>query len=163
MLNAVQKLSSANNSWIEIVPIFPRPISDNRDGMRIASCCFFGSESTTEDRFYSECVEIIRRYDANGCAFGAVADAQRRTGNAIDDERLKQRRVFFEISEVGIRKSVISGYASRRADKGEHPILMWHQWIRPNQNSFDQTENRRICPDTECEAKQRKNGKSGTA
>jgi hypothetical protein len=76
--------------------------------MRIASSSFFGSKSATKDWFYSECVEIIRRYDANGCAFGAIADAQRRSGDAIDDERLKQRGVFFEINEVGIRESVVS-------------------------------------------------------
>jgi hypothetical protein len=40
---------------------------------------------------------------------------------------------------------------------------MWHQWIRPNQNSFDPTEHRSICPDAESKAKQRKNGKPGTA
>jgi hypothetical protein len=40
---------------------------------------------------------------------------------------------------------------------------MRHQWIRPNQNSFDPTENRGICSDAQREAKQRKNGKSRTA
>src|SRR5215471_21695367 len=100
MLNAVQKLRSPDNSRIQIVAIFPGPISDHRDGMRIAPSSFFGSKSATEDWSYSECVEIIRRHDANGCAFGAIADAQRRAGDAIDDERLKQRRVLFQIDEV---------------------------------------------------------------
>jgi hypothetical protein len=40
---------------------------------------------------------------------------------------------------------------------------MWHKRIRPNQNSFDPTEHRSIGPYAECEAKQRKNEKSGTA
>jgi hypothetical protein len=54
-------------------------------------------------------------------------------------------------------------YTARRANKREHPVLMRYERIRPNQNSFDPTEHRSIRPDAECEAKQRKNGKSGTA
>src|SRR4029077_5584298 len=93
----------------------------------------------------------------------AIADAQRRARNAIDDERLKQRGVFFEINEVRIRESIVSRYAARHANKREHPVLMWHERIRPNQNSFDPTEHCGVCPDAECEAKQCKDRKSGTA
>src|SRR5215470_1334939 len=105
MLNAVHKLRPPDNVRIEIVAIFPGPIRNHRDGMRIASSCLFGSKSAPQNWPHIECIEIIRRYDANGCAFGAIADAQGRTGDAIDNERLKQRGVFFEINEVGIRES----------------------------------------------------------
>src|SRR5438067_11505313 len=163
MLNAVQNLGSPDNGRIEIVAIFPGPISDHRDGMRIASSSFFGSKSATEEWFHSECVEIIRRDYSHRCAFGAVADAERRTGDAIDDERLKERGVSFKISEIRIGQPVVLGYAARRADERKHPVLMWHERIRPNQDSFDPTEHCGVCPDAECEAKQRKNRKSGAA
>src|SRR5262249_27856910 len=131
--------------------------------MRITSDSFFGSESAPQNWPHTECIEIIRRYDANACAFGAIADAQRRTGDAIDDERLKQRSVFSEINEIGIREPVVSRYPARRADKREHPVLMWHERIRPNQNSFDPTEHRGVGSNTECEAKNCQDGKARTA
>ena len=163
VLNAVQKLRSTDNVRIEIVTIFPGPVRNHRDGMRITSSSFIGPESAPQNWPHTECVEIICRYNSNACPFSAIADAQRRTGDAIDDERLKQRGAFFEINEVGIRKPIVSWYSAGRANKREHSVLMWHERIRPNQNSFDPTEHRSIRPDAECEAKQRKNGKSGTA
>src|SRR5205823_4601919 len=153
----------ADNVRVEVVAIFPGSISDHRDGMRIAPCFFFRSESAPQNWPHTECAEIIRRYDSHRCAFGTIADAQCRTGDAIDDERLKQSGVFFEINKVRIGKPIVPWYAARRANKREHSVLMWHERIRPNQNSFDPTEHRSIRPDAECEAKQRKNGKSGTA
>src|SRR5215470_16749588 len=144
MLNAVQKLRSPDNSRIQIVAIFPGPIRNHRDGIRIAPSSFFGPKSTTQDWFYSKCVEIISRDDPHRCAFCAIADAQCRAGDAIDDERVKQRRVSFEINEVGVRESVVSWYAARRADKREHSVLMWHERIRPDQNSFNPTQHRGI-------------------
>ena len=148
MLNAVQNLGSSDNGRIEIVAIFPGLISDHRHGMRIASSSFFGSKSATEDWFYSECVELIRRDYSHRCALGAVADAERRTGDAIDDERLKKRGVSFKIDEVRIRESVVFGDAARRADERKHLVLMRHERIRTDQNSFDPTEHRGVCPNT---------------
>ena len=98
-------------------------------------------------------MDAFYEMDLRRLEFGAIPDAQRRAGDAIDDERLKQRGVFFEIDEVRIRESVVSWYAARRANKREHPVLMWHERIRPNQNSFDPTEHCGVCPDSECEAK----------
>ena len=121
--------------------------------MRVSASRFFRAESATKDWPYSECIEIIGRHDSHQCAFGAIADAQRRAGDAIDDERFKQRGVFFEINEVRIREPVVSWYAARHANKREHPVLMWHERIRPNQNSFDPTEHCGVCPDAEREAK----------
>src|SRR5215469_15777399 len=163
VLNTVQILYPADNVRIGIVAISPGSIGDYCDGMRIAASRFFGAESATENWLHTECVEIISRYNPNGCAFGPVADAQRSAGDAIDNERLKQRGVFFEINEVRIREPVVPWYAARRANKREHPVLMWHKRIRPNQNSFNPTEHRGVCPNAKGEAKHRKNGKSGTA
>src|SRR5262249_18614631 len=145
VLNAVHKLRPPDDVRIEIVAIFPGPICNHRDGMRITSRFLFRSESAPQNWPHTECVEIIRRYNPYGCAVGAVAGAQRRAGDAIDDERLKQRGVSFEINEVGIRESVVSWYAACRANKRKHAVLMCHKRIRPNQNSFDPTEHRGIC------------------
>src|SRR5262249_14763831 len=155
VLNTVKKLSLAYDCGITFVAIFPRPVTDHCHWMCVSSDCFFRAKSAAENRLHSECVKIIRRYDANGCAFGAIADAQCRASNAIDNERLKERRVFFQIQKIGIRESIVSRHATRRADQREHPVLMWHERIRPDQNSFYPTEHRGICADAESEAKQR--------
>src|SRR5262245_38025962 len=56
----------------------------------------------------------------------------------------------------------MSRYTSCRPDKRKHPVLVRHQRIGTNQNSFDPTEHSRVCPDAKCEANQRKEGKTRT-
>jgi hypothetical protein len=50
-----------------------------------------------------------------------------------------------------------------RAHKRKHPVLVWHQWIGPYQNSFDPTKNGGICADAQGQAKDSQNGKPGAA
>src|SRR5205823_12781248 len=90
---------------IAFVTILPRHVTYDGDRMRVASGAFFRSKSAAEDRPDAERVEIIRGDHSSDRALGAVAVAQRRARDFIDNERLKKRRVLFDIGKVGIRKS----------------------------------------------------------
>jgi len=67
----------------------------------------------------------------------------------IDNERLKESGVFFEIDKVGERKPVVFLDSACLADKRKHSVLVLHQRIWTNQNSFDPTEDCRIRADAE--------------
>ncbi len=49
-----------------------------------------------------------------------------------------------------------------RAHKRKHPVLVWHQWIGPYQNSFDPTEHGRVRSDPKDKAEQCEDRKAGT-
>ena len=50
-----------------------------------------------------------------------------------------------------------------RAHKRKHPVLVWHQWIGPYQNSFDPAKYRGVSADPQRQAKNSQNGEAGTA
>jgi hypothetical protein len=57
----------------------------------------------------------------------------------------------------------MSWYAARRANQREHPVLMCHERIRANQNSFDPTQNGRIGADPKRQTENCEKRKAGTA
>ncbi len=60
VLNPVEILRSADDVRIAAVTILPRPVSDHRHGMRLATFTFLRCEAAPENGLYSERVEIIR-------------------------------------------------------------------------------------------------------
>ncbi len=131
--------------------------------MRVATRVFFRSKAAAENRPHAERVEIIRGHHSSDRTLGAIAIAQRCASDFIDDERLEQGRVFFEIEKVGIGKSGETLSASGRAVEREHPVLMRDERIRMDENSFDPTQGRGVRPDTQCQTENSKNGKARTA
>src|SRR5207247_9178713 len=107
--------------------------------MLVASRAFFSSKAAAENWPHAERVEIIRGHHSSDRTLGAVAIAQRCASDFIDDERLEQGRVFFEIEEVGIRKSGETLSAAGRAVEREHPILVSDERIGADENPFDPT------------------------
>src|SRR6266436_8306302 len=91
------------------------------------------------NRPHAERVEIIRGHHSSDRTLGAVAIAQRCASDFIDDERLEQGRIFFEIEEVRIRKSGETLSAPGRAVEREHPILVRDERIGADENPFDPT------------------------
>ena len=113
VLNAIQHLRSADDVGIAAVTILPGLITDHGHWMRVATFSLLWPEATPQNRSHSERVEIIRRDNCARCAFSAIANAQRSASNPINDERLKERGIFFVIEEFGIRKSGESLLAAR--------------------------------------------------
>ena len=101
-------LRFADDVRIALVTILPGHVTDDCDRMRVTSGAFFGSKSATENRSNAQRVEIIRGDDSSDRTLGAIANAQRRARDSIDDERFEERRVLFEIEKVGIGKSASS-------------------------------------------------------
>ena len=132
VLNAIQILRSADDVRIAAVTILPSPITDHGHRVRIATFTFLRSEAATENRFYSERVEIICRDNSPRRAFSAIADAQRRARNSIDDERLKERGILFVIEEFGIRQPSESIFTARCGVQREHAVLVYDQRIGAN-------------------------------
>src|SRR5947208_3358136 len=138
-LNAVHVLRLANDVRITFVTILPRHVTYDCDRMGVATGSFFRSESAAQNRPHAERVEIIRGHHSSDRTLGAVAIAQRCASDFIDDERLEQGRVFFEIEEVGIRKSSETLSAPGRAVEREHSILVRDERIGADENPFDPT------------------------
>src|SRR4030095_6014417 len=89
----------------------------------------------------------------------AIADAQRRAGDAVDYERLEQCGILFVIEEFGIREAGESILTARCRVQREHAVLVRDQGVWSNQNSFDPTQHRVVRSNTEREAEKRENRK----
>src|SRR5436190_15443656 len=163
VLNSVKILRFANDIRIAFVTVLPRQVTNHRDRVRVSAAALFRSKSAAQNRSNPERVEIIRGNNSTARAFGAIADTQRCARDFIDDKRLEQSRVFFEIEEVGVRNSCVTLNAAGRGVEGKHSILMRDERVRPNEYSFDPTENRRHSADAERQTKNCQNGKAGTA
>src|SRR5262249_44982993 len=163
VLNPVEILRSADDVRIAAVTILPGSIPDHGHRMRIATFTFLRSEAAPENRSPSERVEVLRRDDCARRAFSAIANAQGCAGNLINDERFKQRGILLVIEKFWVGQSSVPILTARCGVQRKHMVLVRDQRIRANQNSFDPTEHRGVGSDAECEAKQRKNGKSRTA
>src|SRR5205814_7783415 len=137
VLDAVQNLRSTDYVRIAAIPFLPRSITDHCDWMRIAPRPFFRSESAPQDRLHSERVEIVGGDNSPRRTLGAIADAQGRAHDPIDDERLEERGILFVIEEFGKREAGVSRDAAGGGVQGKHPVLMRDQWIRTNQDSFN--------------------------
>ena len=132
VLNPVEILRSADDIRIATVTILPGLITDHGHWMRVATFTFLGPEPAPQNRFYSERVEIICRDNCARRAFSAIADAQRRAHNSIDDERLKERGILFVIEEFGIRQPSESIFTARCGVQREHAVLVYDQRIGAN-------------------------------
>ena len=163
VLNAVKILCFADDFRVALVTVLPGLVTDHCDRMRVSPLAFFRFEAASHNRTHAKGIEIVRRNDSADRALRPVANAERRAHDLIDNERFKQRRIFFEIEKVWIRKRSALLRAARCADEREHPVLMRHERVRANQNSFDPTKYGGVCADPQSQAKDRQDGKAGTA
>src|SRR6202011_2087933 len=152
VLNTIQVLRSTDDVWIELIAIFPGSITDHRHRMRVSARAFFGAKAAAENRSDAERVEIVSRDDSAGGPLRSIANAQRRSHDSVDDERFEQRCVLLEVEKGGIGESVVSFDAARCADERQHAVLMRHKRIKPDQNSFNPTEDRGIRADAKRQA-----------
>src|SRR5204862_179806 len=135
-------------------------VTAHRHWMSVATFAFLRPKASTENRFYSKRIEIIRGNDSTRNALGAIAHAQRCAHDPIDDERLEKHGIFFVIEEFGIRESRISRCAACCRIQREHAVLMRDERIRPNENSFDPTQHRGVRSNPERQAKNRQDRES---
>ncbi len=113
---------------------------------------------------HAERVEVIRRHDAAGCAFGPITrDAEGGPDDLLGDERLDQRAPPPEILEV--RPGDVGAFrrAPARAAQHEQPVEVCDLRIGTQQNAFDPAEDGSIRADAEREAQNCENGYAGTA
>src|SRR5207253_10087872 len=127
VLNAVHILRFANDVRIAFVTIFPRHVTYDCDRMRVASRAFFGSKAAAKKWPHAKGVKMIRGHHSSDRTLGAVPNAQRCACDFIDNERLKKRRVLFEIEKVWIRKSFVTLGAADGGVECEHSILMRYE------------------------------------
>ena len=131
--------------------------------MRVASLAFFRPEAAAKHRANTERIEIIRRNDSTRSTFRAIADAERRARDSIDNERLEQSCVFLEIEKIGIGETFLFRSSLSGTKERDHPLLMRDQRVGANQNSLDPTEDRGVGSDPERKTKDRENGEAGAA
>jgi hypothetical protein len=72
--DAVEQLLLADDVGIAVEAFFPEPVTDDGDGMAVASPVFFGLECAAEDWANSEGIKIVRGDYAAGDSFGPLAD-----------------------------------------------------------------------------------------
>jgi hypothetical protein len=118
-------------------------------------------EPAPHNRMDAEYLEIVGGYDAPSGAIGPIADAERGSGDVLGEERLGQRAVPPKILKVGpgdLGPSVAIDPRDR-----DQPVLVDYSWKRPQQNSFDPTENRCCRADPEGQAEDSENRKARIA
>ncbi len=163
VLDAIQILRLADDLRVALVTILPHLIADYCDRMGVAPHALFRPEATAQDWAHAERIKVVRRNETSECALGVIADAERRRNELVDDERLDQGAVFFEIDAIGMRELIKARRTARRSRQDKHSFLVRHRWVGMKEDSFDPTKNGRIRPDAESQAKNGEKGESRVA
>src|SRR5436853_7090382 len=112
--------------------------------MRVASLAFFRPEAAAKHRANTERIEIIRRNDSTRSTFRAIADAERRARDSIDNERLGQSCGFLEIEKIGIGATLLCRRSSCGTKERAQSLLMRDQRERANQNCLNPPEDHAV-------------------
>src|SRR4029077_6332668 len=76
---------------------------------------------------------------------------------------VKQRATPLQVEEIWPRNQRSASLPARRSAEGEQLLLVGYRRVRTEQNPFDPTEDRGVRADSQGEAKDRQDGKAGTA
>src|SRR5262249_5726760 len=161
MRHAVEADRRPNGFWIVREPPLPELIADDDDRVRIAADVFARVKAASHNRLYAERIEVIRRDDAARYALGfLIHESERRAVDPVRDERLNRRSAPLEVLEVRPRNVSALRPFRHRAGDDEDAVLVAHQRIRAEHDTFDPAEDRGGRADSEGEAENRHTGES---
>ena len=112
---------------------------------------------------HTDRVEVVRRDDASGRAFGAIADAERGPRDLFGDERIDQRAAAPQVEPVGPRHVLIDRCTALRCRDRVQPVLVGDQRIRTQENPLNPAQDGGVCAHAEREAQDREQREPGTS
>src|SRR5207253_64503 len=116
---------------------------------------FLRLETASQYGTHSQSVEVIRGDDATRGYRSVIADAERSAHDLVDDEGIEELAILLEIAKVRPGDSVPLASRAIRSGNRHQPLLAGHHGEWTQQNTFNPTEDRCICADTESQAEER--------